>query len=67
MPNPTQKLSLPRIALYVVLAIAAFLVLRFVFSVAMSVLKFVLLGALAVVVVYFFLAKDAGKDKDKRS
>jgi hypothetical protein len=30
-------------------------------------LKFVLLGALAVVVVYFFLAKDAGKDKDKRS
>lgn len=67
MPNPTQKLSLPRIALYVVLAIAAFLVLRFVFSVAMSVLKFVLLGALAVVVVYFFLAKDNGKDKDKRS
>ena len=67
MPNPTQKLSLPRIALYVVLAIAAFLVLRFVFSVAMSVLTFVMLGALAVVVVYFFLAKDAGKDKDKRS
>jgi len=67
MPNSTKKTSLPRIALYVVLAIAAFLVLRFVFSVAMSVLKFVLLGALAVGVVWLFLAKDSGKGKDKSS
>lgn len=60
MPQSSNKLALPRIALYVVAAIAAFVVLRFVFSVAMSAMKFIALGVLAVIVVYLFLGKDKG-------
>jgi len=60
MPQSSNKLALPRIALYVAAAIAAFIVLRFVFSVAMSAMKFIALGVLAVVVVYLFLGKDKG-------
>ena len=65
MPDePTKsKLSLSRLALYIVAAIAVLLVLRFVFSVAMSALKFVALGALAVFVVWLFISKDKGSDK----
>ncbi len=60
MPQSSNKLALPRIALYVAAAIAAFIVLRFVFSVAMSAMKFIALGVLAVIVVYLFLGKDKG-------
>jgi len=66
MPQDTpksSKLTLPKMALYVVAAIAIVLVLRFVFSVAMGVLKFVALGALAVFVVWLFLSKDRGSNK----
>ena len=59
----SSKLTLPKMAVYLVAAVAALLVLRFVFSVAMSVLKFVALGALALFVVWLFLAKDSGSNK----
>jgi len=65
--RPTKsKLTLPKIAVYAVAAVAVFLILRFVFSVAMSVMKFLILGALAIFVVWIFLAKD-GPDKPDRS
>lgn len=57
MPGSSNKMTLPRIALYVAAAVAAFIVLRFVFSVAMSAMKFIALGVLAVVVVYLFMSK----------
>lgn len=66
MPNePTKvsKLTLPRVVMFLVAAVAVFIVLRFVFSVAMSALKFVALGALAVFVVWLFISKDKGADK----
>lgn len=66
MPQDTtksSKLSLPKMVLYVVAAIAVFLVLRFVFSIAMSILKFVALGALAVFVVWLFMGRDGGSKK----
>ncbi|HRE92516.1 MAG TPA: hypothetical protein PK095_25590 [Myxococcota bacterium] len=62
MPGSSNKLTLPRIALYLAVAVAAFILLRFVFSVAMSAMKFIFLGALAVFVVYLFLGKDKGTD-----
>jgi hypothetical protein len=69
-PTPTgsakSKLTVSKIALYAVAAIAIFLILRFVFSVAMSILKFVMLGALALFVVWLFIAKDGG-DKSGKS
>jgi len=59
----SSKLSLPKMALYLVATVAVFLVLRFVFSIAMSILKFVALGALAVFVVWLFMVKDRGSNK----
>jgi hypothetical protein len=59
-PHKSSKLSLPKVAMMLALAVAAFLVLRFVFSVTMGVLKFLALGALAVFVVWLFLSKDKG-------
>lgn len=65
MPGSSNKLTIPRLAMYVAAAVAAFIVLRFVFSVAMSAMKFIALGVLAVVVVYLFLARgDSGKSGD---
>ncbi len=58
MPSGSNKLTLSRIVFFVVAAVAALLVLRFVFSIAMSVVKFIALGALAVFVVWLFLGKD---------
>lgn len=59
----SSKLSVSKVATYAVAAIAILLLLRFVFSVAMGVLRFVALGALAVFVVWLFLSKDGGKGK----
>lgn len=52
MPDePTKsKLSLSRLALYIVAAIAVLLVLRFVFSVAMSIVKIVAVVAIVALV-----------------
>ena len=61
-PKSTQ-LTLSKVAGYLVAAVAVLLVLRFVFSVAMSILKFVALGALVLFVVWLFVAKDGGSDK----
>lgn len=61
MPQDTTKsakMSLPKLVTYIVAAIAILLVLRFVFSVAMSILKFVALGGLVLFVAWLFLSKD---------
>lgn len=66
MPKDSPKsmqLTVPKVAGYLVAAVAVLLVLRFVFSVAMSILKFVALGALVVFVVWLFMAKDSGPNK----
>lgn len=62
-PAKASKLSLPKVVTFLVAAVAVFFVLRFVFSVAMSALKFVALGALVVFVVWLFVSKDKGADK----
>lgn len=67
MTESSNKLTLPRIALYVAAAIAAFIVLRFVFSVAMSAMKFIALGVLAVIVVYMFIGKGKSRSSDDGS
>ena len=60
MPEPTPKQSPLRIVFFVVAAIAVFLVLKFVFSIAMSVLKWGIIAAVAVLIVWAFLG---GKGK----
>lgn len=62
MPDePTGKgLSLTSMVTAVVVFIAAFLVLRFVFSFAMSILKWVLIAGVAVLAAWYFMKKGPG-------
>lgn len=61
MPQPTSKQSPMRIVFFVVAAVAVFLVLKFVFSIAMSVLKWGVIAAVAVFVVWMFVGGGKGK------
>lgn len=60
MPTPpvkSSKSTLTKIVTFVIIAVAFFLILRFVFSVAMGILRFLALGALVVFVLWLFLKK----------
>ena len=48
MPPASKKMSIPRMALFAVATVATFLVLKFVFSVTMVILKYGIIAALAV-------------------
>ncbi len=62
MPQSPSKQSPMKIVFFVVAAVAVFLVLKFVFSIAMSVLKWGVLAAVAAFVVWMFVG---GGKKDK--
>lgn len=64
-PNsPATKLTLPQVLTYAVAAIAIVIVMRFVFSIAMSIMKFVILGLVLMFVVWVFLSKNGSGKSD---
>ncbi len=63
MPKSSNKTSIARVGLLVLATVAAFFVLRFVFSVTMTLLKYGIIAALAVFVVWLFL----GRQRSERS
>ena len=65
MPESTKKTSIARIAFLVLATIAAFIVLRFVFSVTMTLLKYGIIAALAVFVVWLFLGRQRAERSEE--
>jgi len=60
------KSSLSRILAYALVALGLLLVLHFVFTVALTLLKWLALGAVVALVVWLVVSKDDGRTK-KRS
>lgn len=65
MPPIVPKSSLPRIVAFAITAVAVLLVLRFVFAVALGLLKWLALGALVALVVWLVLSRDDGRAKPR--
>ncbi len=63
MPPTVPKSSLPRIVGFAITALAVLLVLRFVFAVALGLLKWLALAALVALVAWLVLSKDDGHSK----
>lgn len=60
MPPTLPKSSLSRILIFAVGAITVLLVLRFVFAIALSLLKWLALAALVAMVVWLVMSKGEG-------
>lgn len=65
MPPLVPKSTLPRIVGFAITAVAILLVLRFVFAVALGLLKWLALGALIALVVWLVLSKDEARHKPR--
>lgn len=61
MPPAMPKSSLPRIVAYALIALGILLVLHFVFTVALTLLKWLALGAVVALVVWLVASKDDAK------
>jgi len=61
MPPLVPRSTLPRIVAFAVIAVAVLLVLRFVFAVAIGLLKWLALGAIVALVVWLVLSKDSSE------